>query len=140
MDTKTLGSLRLRIVTKRKKAQENDAAAPKAPLSRPPPDDRVLTCVLMHGFGAPGDDLVGLVDAIAAPPGVGRETRFVFPEAPNSLADLAPPEYRSVPGLDHARAWWMIDTAEAERAMRRGEVRDMSRQDPPGLAEARTRV
>ena len=47
--------------------------------------------VLVHGFGAPGDDLVPLADEISAPAG----TRFVFPAAPLSL------------GPD-SRAWWMI--------------------------------
>ncbi|MGH7282639.1 MAG: hypothetical protein ACRELY_14020, partial [Polyangiaceae bacterium] len=37
--------------------------------------------VLMHGFGAPGDDLVSLWRVIDAP----RGTRFIFPEAPIAL-------------------------------------------------------
>ncbi|MEO1335555.1 MAG: hypothetical protein AAFV29_07910, partial [Myxococcota bacterium] len=37
--------------------------------------------VLMHGFGAPGTDLVGLAQVMKAPTG----TRFVFPEAPLRL-------------------------------------------------------
>ena len=44
------------------------------------PCERVL--VLMHGFGAPGDDLAGLASMIDAPPG----TTFAFPEAPHTLA------------------------------------------------------
>ena len=34
--------------------------------------------VLLHGYGAPGDDLVVLSDYLDAPAG----TRFLFPEAP----------------------------------------------------------
>ena len=34
--------------------------------------------VLMHGYGAPGDDLVALQRVLTVP----RDVRFVFPEAP----------------------------------------------------------
>ena len=42
--------------------------------------------VLLHGFGAPGDDLVSLAGQLDVPPG----TRFFFPEGPISLVDAAP--------------------------------------------------
>ena len=45
-------------------------------------DDAPLTVVLLHGFGAPGDDLVPLADVIHA------QARFVFPEAPIELGGL----------------------------------------------------
>lgn len=45
--------------------------------------------ILMHGFGAPGRDLVPLSKAIEAP----EKTAFVLPEAPNELAR-------------GGRAWW----------------------------------
>ncbi len=51
--------------------------------------------VLLHGFGAPGDDLVGLWRSFAAP----RGTRYVFPEAPIALGH----QYAG------GRAWWWID-------------------------------
>ena len=38
--------------------------------------------LLLHGFGAPGDDLVSLADVLNVPAG----TRFVFPEGPLSLS------------------------------------------------------
>jgi phospholipase/carboxylesterase len=78
--------------------------------------------VLCHGFGAPGDDLVSLWRVIDAP----RGTRFVFPEAPLAM-----------PAFGGGRAWWMIDLASIERAMARGEARDLSRDVPAGLADAR---
>jgi phospholipase/carboxylesterase len=78
--------------------------------------------VLFHGFGAPGDDLVSLHRVLDAPPG----TRFVFPEAPLELE-----------GHFGGRAWWMIDMARLERAMERGEIRDLSNEVPDGLASAR---
>ena len=60
--------------------------------------------VLLHGFGAPGDDLVPLSEYLDAPTG----TRFLFPEAPISIPM----------GFGDSRAWWMIDMAriQADRA------------------------
>lgn len=80
--------------------------------------------VLLHGFGATGTDLVPLANYIDAPPG----TRFVFPEAPLALDHMF-----GVP----ARAWWMIDMERMQRAMMTGQVRDLTRDVPEGLASAR---
>lgn len=79
--------------------------------------------ILLHGFGAPGDDLVPLADWIAAPAG----TRFVFPEGPLSLAM----------GFGDSRAWWIIDMARLEADRAAGRVRDLSNEVPRGLPQAR---
>lgn len=81
--------------------------------------------ILLHGFGAPGDDLVPLWQEIAAP----TDTRFLFPVAPLSLNF----------GAD-ARAWWMLDIERRNREIAAGRGRDLSREVPKGLAEARERV
>lgn len=81
--------------------------------------------VLLHGFGAPGDDLVPFWRVLSVP----RETRFVFPEAP-----LAPPE------LGGGRAWWPIDLIAMQVERARGQRSDRSRQEPEGLAAAREHV
>lgn len=89
--------------------------------------EKPLTVVLLHGFGAGGDDLVGLADDLVLPPG----TDLIFPEALHSLEELMrQPAYG-------ARAWWLIDFAAIERAMARGEERDQSKTVPEGLAAAR---
>ncbi|MSP25771.1 MAG: phospholipase [Myxococcales bacterium] len=82
--------------------------------------------VLMHGFGAPGTDLVGL----AAELDVGPTVRFAFPEAPLTL----PAEFG--PG----RAWWMIDVMRLQMAMMSGKARDLTREVPEGLTAARERI
>lgn len=87
-----------------------------------------LTVVLMHGFGAPGDDLVAMAGSLVAPPG----TTFLFPEAPLSLGDLMP-----VPIMGDARAWWPIDIGRFERAMRSGALDRIVDEIPEGLAKAR---
>ena len=37
--------------------------------------------ILLHGYGAPGDDLLGLYEVLGMP----RSFRFAFPEAPLGL-------------------------------------------------------
>jgi phospholipase/carboxylesterase len=81
--------------------------------------------VLLHGFGAPGDDLAPLWRVIDAPAG----TRWVFPEAPVA-----------VPGLGGGRAWWMIDVERYVRAAERGQLEELEREEPEGLETARERA
>lgn len=85
------------------------------------------TVVLLHGFGAPGDDLVSLAEALAphAP-----TTRFVFPEAPLELGGL----------YGDSRAWWLLDLARLEEELRRGTPRDRRDELPEGLPSARAHV
>jgi phospholipase/carboxylesterase len=79
--------------------------------------------VLLHGFGASGEDLVPLWRFLRVPTG----TRFVFPEAPLALA-----EYGS-----EARAWWAIDLEATQRAREAGDDDHRARGEPKGLTEAR---
>ncbi len=88
------------------------------------PADAAVTCVLLHGFGAPGTDLVSLAEAIDAP------ARFVFPEAPLELGGM----------YGAARAWWLLDLARLEEELRHGAVRDRRAEVPEGLAGARLQV
>jgi phospholipase/carboxylesterase len=79
--------------------------------------------LLLHGFGAPGDDLLSLADALDVPTG----TRFVFPEGPLTL-NFGPRD---------ARAWWIIDMARIAADQAAGRQRDLSQEIPKGLAPAR---
>jgi len=80
--------------------------------------------VLMHGFGAPGTDLVGLWRGLDVSPNL----RFAFPEAPHEI-----------PGMFGARAWWMVDFARAEQAMAQG-AKSYATESPPGMEDATDRV
>jgi phospholipase/carboxylesterase len=82
--------------------------------------------VLLHGFGAPGDDLVPLAGVMDVPAG----TRWLFPEGPLSL-NL---------GFGDARAWWMIDMARIQADRAAGRIRDLSQELPKGLALAREKM
>jgi len=115
MDVETLGPLRARRIVVQPEKRTNSS----------------LTVVLMHGFGAPGDDLAGLAGVLGAPPG----TTLIFPEALHDLEDLV-----GMPVYGDARAWWPIDMRRLELAMARGEMRDLTRDEPEGLAEARAAV
>src|SRR5258706_877282 len=75
-----------------------------------------LTVVLMHGFGAPGDDLVQLASVIDAP------VRFVFPAAPLELGGL----------YGDSRAWWLLDLVRLEEELRRGTPLDLRAEIPQG--------
>lgn len=79
--------------------------------------------VLLHGFGAPGGDLVPLADVINVPEG----TRWMFPEGPLSLNM----------GFGDSRAWWIINMARLEADRAAGRVRDLSSEVPRGLPAAR---
>ena len=75
--------------------------------------------VMLHGWGASGDDLVPLSQVLAAP---GR--LFVFPEAP-------------LVTMGGGRAWWHLDLARIEAARVRGEDRDLRQDEPQGLPAVR---
>lgn len=82
--------------------------------------------MLLHGFGAPGDDLVPLAEVIDVPAG----TRWLFPEGPLPL-DM---------GFSNSRAWWIIDFARIQADREAGRIRDLSIEIPQGLALARERL
>ncbi|MBX3222077.1 MAG: phospholipase [Labilithrix sp.] len=124
MQAERLGPLRVRRVVKPGLTSEKEGDKPAAAAR----DEAPMVLVLAHGFGAPGDDLVGLASAIDAPPG----TVMVFPEALHGLRELT-----GQAGFGDARAWWMIDFARLELALASGQARDLSGEVPEGLAEAR---
>ncbi len=82
--------------------------------------------VLLHGFGAPGDDLVALWHYLKVPDAV----RFLFPAAPLRL-DM---------GFGDARAWWMLDMERIAQARAQGRWEELSQEVPRGLAPARTQI
>jgi phospholipase/carboxylesterase len=77
--------------------------------------------VLLHGYGAPGTDLVPLWRELAVP----QEVRFVFPEAPLEL-DFG------------GRAWWPIDMARLQERFSHSAVERLIAEVPPGLDSARS--
>src|SRR5258708_3366883 len=76
--------------------------------------------VLMHGYGAPGADLLPLWRGLSVPRGV----RFVFPEAPLEL------------GFG-GRAWWPIDMARLQERFSKSAVERLIAEVPEGIDAAR---
>jgi len=81
-----------------------------------------VTVVLLHGFGAPGDDLVPLSQVIDAP------ARYVFPQGPLEVYGA------------QSRAWWLLDLAKLELELAAGTPRDRRDEIPDGLHAARATV
>lgn len=90
--------------------------------------DSEVAVILCHGYGAPGEDLVGLaeplIDALGA---VASRFRFVFPAAP-----LQPPELAVYGG----RAWWAINMAALLAASESASFSQLHDKVPPGLDRA----
>jgi len=82
--------------------------------------------VLLHGFGAPGDDLVALWRYLKVP----EDVRFLFPAAPLNL-DM---------GFGDAKAWWMLDMERITQARAQGQWETLSQEIPRGLERARTLI
>ena len=123
--TLKLGGLTARLVTTSDTAAADDAGGPLV--------------VLLHGYGAPGDDLVGLSAELArsaAITGLPRAPRYLFPHAPLALG----PEFSggmTMPEEHVGRAWWPIDMMAIQLAAMRGEKIDRSQDIPPQLKTVR---
>jgi phospholipase/carboxylesterase len=81
--------------------------------------------VLMHGYGAPAEDLLPLSRQLQ----VDSSVRFAFPAAPHAAVSVA-----------SGRAWWQLDMVELQQAMLQHDYVTLSERVPAGLAEARERV
>jgi phospholipase/carboxylesterase len=89
------------------------------------PGDVRQTVVLLHGYGAPGTDLVGLAPSLNVPEG----TQFAFLQAPHTIEGM------SGPGA--GRAWWHIDMITLQVARMTGQNDELAAQVPEGIDEAR---
>lgn len=84
--------------------------------------------VFCHGFGAGGDDLVGLAGELLqyAPRDTGW--MLVFPAAPLSLDEQ---------GMPGGRAWWLLSIQRLISALEDGRYEQVREEEPPGIDEAR---
>ena len=85
--------------------------------------------VICHGFGASATDLVPLAQEMIQRDPALADAAFVFPGAPIELD----------PAFD-ARAWWMIDVEELQRAQMTGEFRKLRDNSPELLPERRQQM
>ncbi|MBD3674966.1 MAG: dienelactone hydrolase family protein [Planctomycetaceae bacterium] len=91
------------------------------------PQQPKLAVVMCHGFGAPGDDLVGLAPELLTHLDRADHVRFYFPQAPLSLVEM---------GIPGGRAWWMLDLELLALAAEGKLERDQRDDTPDGMLEA----
>lgn len=88
--------------------------------------------VALHGYGAPGDDLVPLANEWSRVLGEAtRRVRFVFPTAILSLEAM---------GMLGGRAWWELNMARLMEAVQAKDFSELRGHEPPGLADARQAI
>lgn len=92
-------------------------------------DEIERIAVYCHGFGAPGDDLVGLAEPIVrAADDAGEKLLLVFPAAPIDLSRY---------GMPGGRAWWPLNMARLMALAAVDDFSEMRDEVPPGIDEAR---
>ncbi|QDV26581.1 alpha/beta hydrolase [Aureliella helgolandensis] len=98
---------------------ENSAGEPV------PPRGLAVFC---HGFGAGGDDLVGLASELLQIAAPTSGLALLFPSAPISL------EEQGMPG---ARAWWLLSLQRLLSAMEEGRYEQIREEVPEGIEASR---
>lgn len=82
-------------------------------------DPKLVTIILLHGFGANGYDLASLSSLYP-------EASWIFPHAPHRL-----------PFTEEGRAWFPVDIPRLSQAMREKRFDEVSKSFPPEISEAR---
>jgi phospholipase/carboxylesterase len=91
-----------------------------------------VAVVLLHGYGAPGDDLAPIASELLQTDAAIRENvRFYVPQALIGLEGL---------GLPDGRAWWPLDMNRLVLAAQLNRWEELRRETPPGLSDARAAV
>ncbi len=91
-------------------------------------DDIRKVAVLCHGFGAPGEDLVGLAQELLQATQAEEQVQLIFPAAPLSLDDQ---------GMPGGRAWWLLSISRLIAAMEEGRFEQVRAEVPEGIDSAR---
>ncbi|GAB5404505.1 MAG: phospholipase/carboxylesterase [Aureliella sp.] len=91
----------------------------------------VALAVFCHGFGAGGDDLVGLAGELLQTLSVDSPVALVFPAAPIDLTDS---------GMPGGRAWWLLSIQSLLSAMEEGRYEQIRMQVPEGIDDARQKL
>lgn len=85
--------------------------------------------ILCHGFGAPGDDLLGLAPDLLQARAGDEPVELIFPSALISLA---------AEGFPDGRAWWRLSIQRLIAMMETGQYQLIREESPAGIDEART--
>jgi phospholipase/carboxylesterase len=87
--------------------------------------------IFCHGFGASGDDLVGLAGELLHNADASRGCMLVFPAATLSLEPQ---------GMPDGRAWWLLSIQRLISAMEDGRYEQIRQEVPEGIDDARTKL
>ncbi len=87
--------------------------------------------VFCHGFGAGGDDLVGMASDLLQDAALDSPVMLVFPAAPLSLEDQ---------GMPDGRAWWLLSIQRLLSAMEDGRFDQVRQEIPDGIDDARKQL
>ncbi len=87
-----------------------------------------LAGVFCHGFGAGGDDLVGIAGELLQSMGTEEPVVLAFPAAPIDLTDE---------GMPGGRAWWRLSIQRLMSALEDGRYEEVREEVPEGIDEAR---
>lgn len=91
-----------------------------------------IAVVICHGYGASYDDLAPLSgEWIGMLGDRAGDFRFVFPDAPGTLAEL---------GMPQGRAWWPLDMVQLAEAMQTSRFDELFQHEPPGIDEVRAQL
>ncbi len=87
--------------------------------------------VFCHGYGAGGDDLVGLAGELLQIAATDAGLMLVFPAAPLSLDEQ---------GMPGSRAWWMLSIQKLISAFEDGRFEQVRDEVPEGIDIARDKL
>ena len=88
-----------------------------------------IAVVICHGYGASRDDLAPLArEWIQVLGDRSAKFRFVFPDAPHTLAEV---------GMPDGRAWWPINTMQMMFMLQTSQFEQLHDEEPPEIADAR---
>ena len=91
-----------------------------------------IPVVICHGYGAPGTDLASLApEWMSLLEEEASSFRFIFPAAPNDLAEL---------GMPGGRAWWPINMARLAEAAQAASFDQLHDHEPPGIDDVRDQL
>jgi phospholipase/carboxylesterase len=87
--------------------------------------------VFCHGFGASGEDLVGLASEFLQIADTAHGLGMVFPAAPHSLDDQ---------GMPGGRAWWLMSVQRLMNALEEGQFEQVREEVPEGIDATRAQL
>lgn len=91
-----------------------------------------IPVVMCHGYGASGMDLAGLsVEWMQVIGDAASSLRFVFPEAPHTLA---------AEGMPEGHAWWPINMMQMMELIQAERMDQLQNAEPPGITDATEQI